>query len=89
MPAESHCKAIDALRGYLTANVDGLWYRDRLRRGQPIGSGLVEGACKTIVGRRLKLNSARWLPDNAGAVGAMACLLYDDRWAAFWNQRAA
>ncbi len=87
--AELHRKAIDALRGYLAGNMDGLWYRDRLRRGQPIGGGLVEGACKTIVGRRLKLNSARWLAGNAGAVGVMACLLYDDRWAAYWNQRAA
>jgi len=39
--------------------VDGLWYRDRLQAGLPIGSGLIEGGCKTIVGQRLKKNSPR------------------------------
>lgn len=87
--SKAHRKALDGLLGYLTANLDGLWYRDRLRRGEPIGSGLVEGACKTIIGRRLKANSARWLRENADAVGALACLLYDDRWDDFWNARAA
>lgn len=34
-------KALSSLRGYLASNLDGMWYRDRLRRGLPIGSGLV------------------------------------------------
>jgi hypothetical protein len=87
--SKSHRHALDSLLGYLKANLDGLWYRDRLRRGEPIGSGLVEGACKTIIGRRLKANSARWLAQNADAVAALGCLLYDDRWEDFWNAQAA
>jgi hypothetical protein len=82
-------RALQALEQYLRPNVDGLWYRSRLERGLPIGSGLVEGACKTILGRRLKLNSARWRPERAERVAALRCLLYNDQWAAFWDQPAA
>lgn len=82
---EKDRQAIDAVLGYLKPNLDGLWYRDRLRRGLPIGSGLIEGVCKTVLKRRLKCNSGRWLPDNAGHVGALCCLLYGDQWDAFWN----
>src|SRR5438067_497094 len=32
-------KAWEKLLGYLTENQDSLWYRQRLERGQPIGSG--------------------------------------------------
>jgi hypothetical protein len=87
--SESARQALAALLRYLTANLDGLWYGERLRRGEPIGSGLVEGVCKTIIGQRLKANSARWRAKNADAVGSLACLLYDDRWEAFWNAEAA
>ena len=68
--SEDHRHALNSLRGYLTGNVDGLWYRDRLRRGLPIGSGLVEGVCKTVIGRRFKHGGARWHVPNANAVAA-------------------
>lgn len=82
-------KALAALGDYLKPHVDGLWYASRLARGLPIGSGLVEGAAKTIVGRRLKLNSARWLPRRAEHVANLCCLLYSDQWDAFWTRPAA
>jgi len=64
-------RAIQALIDYLRPNVDGLWYARRLAWGLPIGSGLVEGACKNVLGRRLKCNSARWLPQRAEDVAAL------------------
>lgn len=82
-------KAIEDLIGYLKPNIDGLWYRDRLRRRLPIGSGLVEGACKTVVGRRLKCNGARWTVANADRLASLCCLLYSEQWAAFWASTAA
>jgi len=82
-------RAVQALENYLRPNVDGLWYRARLERGLPIGSGLVEGACKTILGRRLKINSARWRPERAEHVAALRCLLYNEQWATFWDTDAA
>lgn len=85
----SPTQAIEGLIAYLKPNIDGLWYRDRLRRGLPIGTGMVEGACKNVVGRRMKCNSARWLPERAGHMVALCCLHYSDQWERFWANRAA
>lgn len=82
-------KALEGLIEYLKPNIDGLWYRDRLKRGLAIGSGMVEGACKTVVGRRLKCNGARWKVENADRLASLCCLLYCEQWASFWAARAA
>ena len=79
-------QAIGAVASYLKPNIDGLWYASRLRRGLPIGSGMVEGACKNVIGRRMKCNSARWTPEHADQMAAMLCLQYStDQWEAFWQ----
>jgi hypothetical protein len=82
-------KAVASLVGYLEANLDSLWYRERLARGRPIGTGLIEGACKTIVSNRLKLNSARWTDKHAEQMAALRCLDYSGLWSDFWAERAA
>ena len=82
-------KALEGLIEYLKPNIDGLWYRDRLKRGLAIGSGMVEGACKTVVGRRLKCNDARRKVENADRLASLCCLLYCEQWASFWAARAA
>lgn len=85
---EASRQAMTALRGYLEANRDRMWYADRLREGKPIGSGAIEGACKKI-GTRLKLNSARWRPRRAERFGALLCLDYTDQMRAYWQNKAA
>lgn len=82
-------KAIESLLGYLEPHGDSLWYRQRLAAGRPIGSGLIEGANKTIVTNRLKLNSARWTPPHAEAIAALRCLDYSGLWPDFWASQAA
>ena len=86
---ETKRKTLENLVSYLKPNIDGLWYRDRLQRGLPIGSGMVEGACKTVVGRRVKCNGARWLAENADRMTALCCLLYSGQWEAYWSEKAA
>jgi hypothetical protein len=81
--------ALVALTNYLRPNLAGLRYADRLRRGRTIGSGQVEGACKTIIGRRLKLNSARWNPHMAENQAALCGLRYAGLWDAFWGTAVA
>ena len=86
---ETKQSAVEHLASYLKSNLDGLWYRDRLQRGVPIGSGMVEGACKTVVGRRLKCNSARWTVPNADRMTALCCLHYSGHWDTYWAQQVA
>lgn len=81
--------ALQSLLDYLTPHADSMWYKQRLADGRPIGSGLIEGANKTIVSNRLKLNSARWTPEHAEHITALRCLDYSGLWAEFWLQRAA
>lgn len=81
--------ALQSLLGYLKPNAHALGYGDRIRRGLPIGSGQIEGACKTVVGRRLKLNSARWLPANLEPIASLCGLQYSDAWDTFWSAKAA
>jgi hypothetical protein len=82
-------KAVGSLLGYLESNLDSLWYRERLANGRPIGTGLIEGGCKTIVSNRLKLNNARWTDKHAEQMAALRCLDYSGLWSAFWAERAA
>lgn len=82
-------EATASLKGYLDDNRDRMWYRQRLANGRPIGSGLIEGGCKNILGARLKLKAARWRPERAERVGHLRCLQYSDLWATYWDTRAA
>jgi hypothetical protein len=76
--------ALDALIGYLNHNRDSLWYRTRLAEGLPIGSGLVEGTCKNMIGKRLKLNNPRWCVPRAVNMAALRCLHYSKLWEPYW-----
>jgi len=81
--------AMQQLRTYLWENRDRMWYRQRLAAGRPIGSGLIEGGCKNVLGARLKLNAARWRVQRAERMGSLRCLQYSDLWEDYWQTRAA
>jgi len=58
-------------------------------RGFPIGSGIVEAACKTLVAQRLKLSGMRW--SRAGAQAILTARGWDqsDRFEQAWALLAA
>ena len=68
--------------------------RDRMRcdlcrkRGLPVGSGVVESACKQIVGSRFKGAGRRWSKIGANAVLAIKCCFENRRWPDFLDWRA-
>ena len=82
-------EAWDKLLHYLGDNRDSLWYGKRLQEGLPIGSGLIEGGAKNILGKRLKINSARWRVRRAERMGAIRCLQYSGMWEAYWESKHA
>ena len=63
---------------YFRGHQDRLKYALRLRRGQPIGSGMVEGAAKQMIGRRMKQTDAEWDVDNANRMALLCSLAYAD-----------
>lgn len=81
--------ALDDLSGYLRPHADRLNYAERLAEGRPIGSGMIEGACKNYIGRRLKQTGARWTLSNANRMANLGSLVYADQWSAYWDGRLA
>jgi hypothetical protein len=56
-----------------------------LAEGRSIGSGMVEGACKTAIGLRLKQTGARWRIKRLERMAALCCLGYSDLFDAYWK----
>jgi hypothetical protein len=79
-------EAIVSLRRYLSNHRSRLPYRERLAEGRVIGSGQVEGACKSMVGRRLKQTGARWDVDRLNEMAVLCSVHYSDLWERYWMQ---
>lgn len=69
---------------YLCGHQDRMRYAARLRRGQPIGSGLIEGTIKQLVGRRLKQTGARWRTEHVGPLVELVGLAQTEEWDKYW-----
>jgi hypothetical protein len=76
------------LRGYFEPHVEHTGYADRLRLGQSIGSGLVEGACKQVIGRRLKQTGARWKVRRVERMATLCAVQATEQWDAYWAGKA-
>jgi hypothetical protein len=87
--AQASTEAWEKLIHYLNENRDSLWYGKRLQEGLPIGSGLIEGGGKNTLGKRLKINSARWRVRRAERMGAIRCVQYSGMWEAYWESKTA
>jgi hypothetical protein len=85
LPKGNKRKKVRLLLRYFRRNRDRLNYRERLSSGRAIGSGLIEGACKNLVGRRLKQTGACWRKKRANQIAVLAALLYSDQWKHAWN----
>lgn len=70
---------------YLTWHRERLDYRGRLATGLAIGSGQVEGACKNLIGARLKQTGARWKPERVNRMGVICSVFYADQWDDYWK----
>ena len=77
--------SVESLRHYLRSNADRLNYAERLMKGRSIGSGLIEGACKSMVGKRLKQTGACWRVERANKIAILASLLHSEQWDNAWK----
>jgi len=62
-------RGVDTCIGYLRAKQELLGYDTALAAGWPIATGVIEGACRHLIGDRLDISGARW-----GLAGAEAVL---------------
>ena len=74
---------------YFRNNRHRMRYADVKAQHLPIGSGVVEAACKTLVTQRLKLSGMRWRHRGGQAILTFRALLQSDRFDRAWPQLAA
>src|SRR5215831_15260025 len=74
----------DACVRYLTSKDEYLRYDQALTAGWPIATGVIEGACRHLIGDRLDITGARWGLDGAEAILTLRAVLsngdFDDYW---------
>jgi hypothetical protein len=76
------------VEGYFENNVHRMEYPEYEAEGWCIGSGVVESACKTVVGQRLKGAGMRWGEAGAHALCHVRALYRSEKgqWDAFWTR---
>lgn len=80
--------AWSSVRGYFESHVAHTGYQSRLAEGRVIGSGLVEGACKHVVCRRLKQTGARWKVRRVERMATLCAVQAGHQWDAYWKEAA-
>jgi len=72
---------------YFTNHKHQMNYTQYLRDALPIGSGVTEAACKTLIKQRLCCSGMKWTENGAGVVLSLrALVLTSGRWEQFWNK---
>lgn len=75
---------IEQVLGYLRDNRHRMRYADYRERGIPIGSGVVESACKTLVTQRMKNSGMRWSDEGGQAILTSRSWCQSDRFDRAW-----
>ena len=78
--------ALGGVLNYFAAHQTRLNYALRLRRGQSVGSGLVEGSIKQLLNRRLKQTGARWKGTHVGPFVELGALAASPERQAYWER---
>ena len=75
---------IEAELKYLQRNRRKMNYFELKQNNLPIGSGVVEAACKNLIGARMKKSGMRWTVDGGQTILTLRSLILSDRWEQFW-----
>lgn len=71
---------------YFKDHRERMQYRRFRREGWPIGSGAIEGACKSLIKQRTDLSGQRWSPDGALDVLWARALIIDGLHDEYWKE---
>jgi len=69
---------------YLQHNRKRMNYFQLRQQKLPIGSGVVEAACKNLIGARMKKSGMRWSIDGGQTVLTLRSIILSNRWEKFW-----
>jgi len=77
-------KAVDACAKYMLKLAPYMRYGDAIRDGLPIATGVIEGACRHLIRRRLGIGGARWSTKGAEAVLLLRATVLSGDFDAYW-----
>lgn len=80
-------EAMDSLIRYISTNEEQMRYDVFRKKGYDIGSGAVEGACKSVVGKRLKQSGMIWTRLGSSSVLALRTTWLNGRWEQLWQNK--
>ena len=69
---------------YLRNNQDYLRYDEALASGWPIATGVIEGACRHLIGDRLDIAGSRWGVKGAEAILRLRAVIDNGDFEAYW-----
>jgi hypothetical protein len=75
----------DACVRYLTGKHDFLRYDQALAAGWPIATGVIEGACRHLIGDRLDISGARWGLKGAEAILTLRAAISNGDFDEYWR----
>lgn len=79
----SELEKLECHLGYFENNRVHMKYDEYLIQGYPIGSGVVEGACRHLVKDRMERTGMRWCIDGAQCIQDLRAVYLNDDWDAF------
>ncbi len=84
---ESVRKVHGEVTGYFENHVHRMDYPTYRAKGWAIGSGPIESACKTVIGKRMKNGGMRWGEDGADEMCHLRALFAsgEEQWDAYWH----
>jgi Zn-finger protein len=72
---------------YFTNHLQQMEYSTYLSKNIPIGSGVIEAACKVIIKQRMCNSGMRWTEDGAKNILVLRCFdETDGKWNQFWDK---
>ncbi len=84
-PTGNAQKAVETLVGYIENNKRRLNYPALESKGYPIGSGIIESACKRIVGARHKQAGMHWSKSGVQKMLSLVSFIHSKRWDEYWK----
>ena len=88
LPDEKRAKA-DRTADYLLNKRPYLDYRTALKKGWPIATGVIEGACRHLVKDRMDITGARWGLQGAEAILKLRALISNGDFDSYWDYHIA
>jgi len=79
-------KTITAQIRYMEKRRHQMRYYSLLEKNLPVGSGVVEAACKTLASERMKRSGMSWMNEGGQAILTLRSLIQSDRFDRAWKR---